>query len=185
MSRAEPPGDQSAKATFAGGCFWCMQPPFDKTTGVVSTVVGYTGGAESDPTYEQVASGRTGHAEAIRVVYDPSQVSYERLLEVLWRNINPTTRDRQFADVGRQYRTAIFYHTEEQRRQAEASKQRLAQSGKFDQPIVTEIVPAGPFYPAEDHHQDYYKKHPIHYTLYRIGSGREGYLKATWGASPE
>jgi len=172
------------KATFAGGCFWCMQHPYDALEGVVSTTVGYTGGSESNPTYQQVSSGATGHAESIEVVYDPSRVRYEQLLEVFWRNIDPTALDRQFADVGRQYRTAIFYHTEEQRRLAVASKEALTASGRFGKPIVTEIVPASVFHLAEAYHQQYYKKSPIHYKLYRIGSGRDGFLKRAWGKEP-
>ena len=170
-------------ATFAGGCFWCMEPPFEKLDGVRSVTSGYTGGAEPNPTYEQVSSGKTGHAEAVQVVYDPSTVSYERLLDVFWMNIDPTQAEGQFADHGRQYRTAIFSHTEEQRRLAEASKARLAALGKFSKPIVTEIVPAGPFYPAEAYHQDYYKKSPFRYQLYRAGSGRDGFIKKTWGGA--
>jgi methionine-S-sulfoxide reductase len=177
--------DQTETATFAGGCFWCMQPAFDKLPGVRSTTVGYTGGTVEQPTYEQVSSGTTGHAESIQVIYDPSRVSYEKLLDAFWRNIDPTARDRQFADVGPQYRAAIFYHTEEQRRLAEASKQRLAASGTFDRPIVTQILSASTFYPAEEYHQQYYKKHPIHYKLYRVGSGRDRFLKATWGVSAD
>jgi len=169
------------QATFAGGCFWCMEPPFEKLDGVVSVNAGYTGGTGGRPTYEQVSSGATGHAEAVQVTYDPSKVSYDELLEAFWRNIDPTQADGQFADKGPQYRTAIFYHTEAQHRLAEASKERLAASGKFDKPIVTEIEPAGPFYPAEDYHQDYYKKNPLRYKLYHTGSGRKGYLRKTWG----
>ncbi len=168
-------------ATFAGGCFWCMEPPFEQLDGVRSVTSGYTGGSEPHPTYEQVSAGTTGHAEAVQVVYDPATIRYERLLEVFWRNIDPTTPNQQFADKGTQYRTAIFYHSEEQRRLAEASKEQVAASGTFDKPIVTAIVPAGPFYPAEEHHQDYYKKSPFRYHLYRLGSGREGYLRKTWG----
>jgi len=169
------------QATFAGGCFWCMEPPFEKLEGVTEVAAGYTGGTEGRPTYEAVSSGTTGHVEAVRITYDPSTVGYEELLETFWRNIDPTQADGQFADIGPQYRTAIFYHTEEQRRLAEASKARLAASGKFDKPIVTEIEPAGPFYPAEDYHQDYYKKNPLRYKLYHTGSGRKGYLRKTWG----
>ncbi len=169
-------------ATFAGGCFWCMEPPFDELPGVESTTSGYTGGREEDPTYEQVSSGMTGHAEAVRVVYDPRKVSYEKLLDVFWRNIDPTAVDRQFVDVGRQYRSAVFYHDEEQKRLAEASRDRLAASGRFGGPIVTEIVPAGPFYPAEEYHQDYYRKNPIRYQWYRWGSGRDQFLEKVWGA---
>ena len=167
-------------ATFAGGCFWCMEPPFEKLEGVVSVTSGYTGGTEPNPTYEQVSSGKSGHAEAVQIVYDSSKVSYERLLEVFWMNVDPTTPNAQFADHGSQYRTAIFYHDEEQRRLAEASKEALAHSGKFDKPLVTEITPASTFYPAEDYHQDYYKKNPLRYKLYRAGSGREGYLQKVW-----
>jgi methionine-S-sulfoxide reductase len=170
-------------ATFAGGCFWCMEPPFEKLDGVRSVTSGYAGGTEPRPTYQQVSSGQTGHAESVRVVYDPSTVSYERLLDTFWMNIDPTQAEGQFADHGRQYRTAIFYHTEEQRRLADASKQRLASSGKFSKPIVTEISPAGPFYPAEEYHQDYYKKSPFRYHLYRMGSGRDGFIKKTWGST--
>lgn len=172
---------QDAKATFAGGCFWCMEPPFEQLAGVASVTPGYTGGTTANPTYEAVCAGTTGHAEAIEVVYDPAQLTYATLLEVFWRNIDPTTPNQQFADVGSQYRTAIFYHTDEQRRLALDSKKQLERLGKFKQPIVTEIVPASTFYPAEDYHQDYYKKNPLRYKLYRIGSGREGYLKKTWG----
>ena len=172
-----------AQETFAGGCFWCMQQPFEKLNGVIAVVAGYTGGTEQSPTYEQVSSGSTGHAESVEVTYDPSKISYEQLLEVFWHNIDPTTRDQQFADHGHQYRTAIFYHTEEQQRLAAASKATLAQSGKLNKPIVTEIVPATPFYPAEAYHQDYDKKNPVHYKLYRFGSGRDAYLQKTWGTS--
>jgi peptide-methionine (S)-S-oxide reductase len=169
------------KATFAGGCFWCMEPPFDKLDGVISTTAGYTGGKEKNPTYEQVSSGMTGHAEAIEIVYDPSRITYAELLDVFWRNINPTQADGQFADSGPQYRTAIFYHDEEQKKLALASKRELENSGRFDQKIVTEIVPAGEFYPAEEYHQDYYEKNPIRYKFYRYGSGRDQFLKEAWG----
>jgi len=170
------------KATFAGGCFWCMQPPFDKQAGVVSTTVGYTGGRTKDPTYEEVSSGRTGHAEAIEVLYDPAQVSYDRLLDVFWHNVDPTVKDRQFVDVGSQYRAAIFYHNEEQHRLALASKEKLARSGKFGtRPILTEIVPVGPFYPAEEYHQNYYKKNGVRYKFYRFNSGRDQFLERAWG----
>lgn len=168
------------KATFAGGCFWCMQPPFDLLEGVVSTRVGYTGGQIPSPTYEEVCAGTTGHAEAVEVTYDPRKVSYETLLETFWHNIDPTARDRQFADRGSQYRTAIFYHTDSQRSAAEASRKELENSGKFDRPIVTEIAEAGPFYEAEDYHQEYYQKQPFRYSMYKEGSGRSGYLKRTW-----
>ena len=169
------------KATFAGGCFWCMQPPFDKLDGVVSTTVGYCGGKEENPTYKQVSAGRTGHAEAVEILYDPSRVSYTELLNVFWMNIDPTQENGQFADIGAQYRTAIFYHSEEQKRLAETSKQELKNTGRFSKEIVTEIVPATPFYRAEEYHQDYYKKNPLRYKIYRYGSGRDDYLVRKWG----
>ena len=170
------------KATFASGCFWCIQPPFDRLKGVVSTVVGYTGGHKKDPTYEEVSSGTTGHSEAIEIVFDPAQVTYSELLDLFWRNVDPTTRDRQFVDVGDQYRTAIYFHSEEQRIQAVASKETMERSGKFgDKPIVTEIVPASTFYPAEEYHQKYYQKNSERYKFYRFNSGREQYLEKTWG----
>ena len=168
-------------ATFAGGCFWCMELPFDKLDGVVSTVSGYMGGAEENPTYQEVSAGRTGHAEAVKITYDPSRVSYSNLLEVFWMQIDPTTPDRQFVDAGRQYRSAIFYQNEEQQRLAEESRKEMEDSGRFDAPIVTEIVPAGTFWPAEDYHQDYYIKNPLRYKFYRFGSGRDQYLKKIWG----
>jgi peptide-methionine (S)-S-oxide reductase len=173
-----------AKATFAGGCFWCMEPPFDKIDGVVSTTSGYSGGEEKDPTYKQVSAGRTGHAEAVQVLYDPARVSYERLLEVFWHNIDPTTEKRQFCDWGAQYRTAIFTHDEEQRRLAEASQRRIEESGVLDGPIVTEITPFTAFYPAEEYHQDFYKKNPVHYRRYRVGCGRDETLRRIWGEAP-
>jgi peptide methionine sulfoxide reductase msrA/msrB len=169
------------KATFAGGCFWCMEPAFEKLDGVVEVVSGYIGGSQPNPKYEEVSSGRTGHAEAIQILYDPSKVTYQELLEVFWRQINPTDAGGQFADRGSQYRTAIFYHNAEQKRLAEESKEALQRSGKFDTPIATEIVEATEFYKAEEYHQDYYKKSPTHYKRYRYGSGRESYLKDTWG----
>ena len=168
-------------ATFAGGCFWCMQSEFDGLPGVLSTTVGYTGGTTPHPTYEEVSSGSTGHAEAIQIAYDPSHIRYEQLLEIYWSNVDPTTMDRQFADVGTQYRTAIFYHSEEQRRLAEASKQAMAQSGRFKDPIVTAIVPASAFYPAEEYHQWYSRKNPLQYQRYSTGSGRKEFLKRVWG----
>lgn len=177
----EAAGKPTQTATFAGGCFWCMEAPFEPLGGVVSVTSGYTGGAKPDPTYEEVCSGTTGHAESVQIVYDPSTISYEQLLEVFWRNIDPTTPNQQFADKGTQYRSAIFYHDDKQQRAAEASKQRLAKSGKFTLPLVTEITPASTFYPAEDYHQDYYKKNPLRYHAYKIGSGRAGYLKRAWG----
>ena len=175
------PMSKQESATFAGGCFWCMEPPFEKLPGVRSVTAGYAGGTEPNPTYEQVSSGKTGHAESVHVVYDPATITYQQLLDTFWMNINPTQPDGQFADHGRQYRTAIFYSTDEQKRLALESKERLAASGKFDKPLTTEIVPATTFYPAEEYHQDYYKKNAVHYKLYRIGSGREGFLKKLWG----
>jgi len=170
-------------ATFAGGCFWCMEPPFDKLDGVLSTTSGYTGGQAPNPTYEQVSSGGTGHTEAVQVVYDPSKVSYARLLDVFWRNIDPLTPNAQFCDRGSQYRSAIFTHGETQRRLAEESKQKLEQSGRFDQPIVTQIAAATTFYPAEEYHQDYYEKNPIRYKFYRYNCGRDRRLEELWGGS--
>lgn len=166
-------------ATFAGGCFWCMEPPFDKTPGVLETIVGYTGGHQEDPTYEEVTTGKTGHVEAVRVRFDPTKVSYEKLLEVFWRNIDPTQTDGQFADRGSHYRTFVFYHSEEQRALAERSKTEL--SKKFTQPIATQIAPATAFYGAEDYHQEYYKKNPTRYKLYKLGSGRQDYIAKQWG----
>jgi methionine-S-sulfoxide reductase len=174
-----------AVATFAGGCFWCMEPPFDALEGVHSTISGYMGGHVIDPTYEEVSSGRTGHAEVVQVSYDPEIISYQELLAVFWRNIDPTTVNGQFADRGTQYRTAIFYHTPKQEEAARKSRDELASSGKFSEPIVTEIVPAEEFYRAEEYHQDYYKKNTIHYNMYKVGSGRAGYLKETWGKEKE
>jgi peptide-methionine (S)-S-oxide reductase len=174
-----PPGHKVA--TFAGGCFWCMEPPFDKLPGVVATISGYTGGTKTNPTYEEVSSGTTGHAESVDVVYDPKKVTYEQLLDVYWHNVDPTVKDRQFCDGGSQYRTAIFYNDQEQRQAAEASKAALEKSKPFKAPIVTQIVMAGAFYPAEDYHQDYYKKNPVRYQIYRSGCGRDARLKDLWG----
>ena len=178
---ATPDKNALAVATFAGGCFWCMEPPFDEVEGVVSTTSGYIGGTVKDPTYEQVSAGGTGHAEALRVEYDPSKVSYRDLLDVFWRNIDPLVKNRQFCDVGEQYRSAIFYHDEEQRRLAEETKRAIDASGRFDREIVTEIVPAGEFWPAEDYHQDYYRKNPIRYKFYSFNCGRERRLRDLWG----
>jgi peptide-methionine (S)-S-oxide reductase len=169
-----------AKATFAGGCFWCMEPPYDELDGVISTISGYTGGTKKNPTYEQVSAGATGHTEAVEVTYDPKKISYDKLLDVFWRNIDPLTANAQFCDSGSQYRSAIFYHDSTQKLLAEASKNRL--QSRFKQPIVTEIVRAAEFYPAESYHQDYYKKNPIRYKLYRYGCGRDKRLQAIWGA---
>lgn len=169
------------KATFAGGCFWCMQPFFDRQKGVTQTVVGYTGGTVPNPTYEQVSSGTTGHAEAIQITYDPNLVNYERLLEIYWHNIDPTAKNQQFYDHGTQYRTVIFYHDDQQKAMAEDSKQKLAASGKFKKPIAVEIQPASVFYPAEEYHQKYYKKSAEHYEQYHEASGRDKFFKAIWG----
>jgi len=170
---------ETAKATFAGGCFWCMEPPFDKLDGVISTISGYAGGKKKNPTYEEVSAGNTGHAEVVQVTYDPKKITYEKLLEVFWRNVDPLTPNRQFCDVGSQYRTAIFYHDETQKRLAEESKKAL--SKRFKEPIVTEIVAASEFYPAEDYHQDYYTKNPLRYKYYRYSCGRDQRLEALWG----
>ena len=169
------------KATFAGGCFWCMEAPFDKLDGVVSVTVGYTGGRTVKPTYEQVSAGGTGHAESIEIVFDPATIGFEKLLAVFWRNVDPTTPNRQFCDVGRQYRTAIFYHGEVQRRLAEESKKALEESKRLPAGIATEIVPAGEFWPAEEYHQHYYKKNPVRYKLYRYNCGRDQRLEELWG----
>lgn len=169
------------RAIFAGGCFWCMEPPFEKLPGVAAVISGYTGGSKENPTYEQVTSGQTGHAEAVEITYDPQIISFAELLEVFWRNIDPTDGGGQFVDRGSQYRSAIFYLNEEQRRLAEESKTNLESSGNFPRPVVTEIVPAGPFYPAEAYHQDYYKENPWRYQYYRYGSGRDRFLDKVWG----
>jgi peptide-methionine (S)-S-oxide reductase len=173
-----------ARATFAGGCFWCMQKPFDDLPGVASTTAGYTGGQKKDPTYEQVSDGGTGHAESVQVLYDPKKIPYEKLLDVFWHNIDPTVKNRQFCDSGSQYRSAIFTHDAEQKRLAEESLRGLEKTKPFKQPIVTEIVPAGTFYPAEEYHQSYYKKNPIRYSYYRSGCGRDARLEQLWGKSP-
>ena len=170
-----------AKATFAGGCFWCMEPPYDKLDGVVSTTSGYIGGHTKNPTYEAVSAGGTGHAEAVEITYDPARIGYAKLLEVFWRNIDPTVRNRQFCDIGDQYRSAIFYHDAEQKRLAEQSKAALEKSKPFPQPIVTEIVAAGVFTPAEAYHQDYYLKNPLRYKFYRHRCGRDQRLEELWG----
>lgn len=169
------------QATFAGGCFWCMVAPFQQSTGVIKVESGYTGGHTENPTYQDVCSGETGHVEAVRITFDPSVINYTQLLEIYWRQIDPTDSGGQFADRGESYQSAIFYHTEEQKKEAEASKAKLERSKIFDKPIVTPILPAGPFYAAEEYHQDYHKKEPVHYGLYRRGSGREGFLREYWG----
>lgn len=168
-------------ATFAGGCFWCTEADFDKVPGVISTTSGYIGGTEVNPTYKQVSSGKTGHIEAVQVRFDPEKTNFTELLAAFWPTIDPLTPNRQFCDDGPQYRSAVFYHDDDQRRQAEASKAELAESGRFAQPIVTEILPATAFYPAEEDHQDYYIKNPIRYSYYRSNCGRDARLAEVWG----
>jgi peptide-methionine (S)-S-oxide reductase len=172
----------TAKATFAGGCFWCMEAPFDKTDGVISTTSGYIGGTKKNPTYQEVSAGSTGHTEAVQVVYDPKKVTYEKLLHIFWRNIDPTVRNQQFCDVGTQYRSGVFYHDDAQKAAAEKSKAELAKNKPFKAEIVTEITAATEFYPAEEYHQDYYIKNPVRYNFYRSGCGRDARLKELWGA---
>ena len=176
---AVPPGQ--AVATFAAGCFWCVESDFDKVPGVTATISGYTGGKKVNPTYQEVSSGSTGHTEAVQVIYDPKKVTYEKLLEVFWVNVDPTVKDRQFCDTGSQYRSAIFVHDEAQRKAAEASKAAVEKSKTFKEPIVTPIEAAGAFYAAEDYHQDYYRKNPVRYDFYRKGCGRDARLKQLWG----
>lgn len=167
-------------ATFAGGCFWCMVHPFEETQGIIKVVSGYTGGHTENPTYKEVCSEETGHYEAVQITFNPDIFSYNQLLDVYWQQIDPTDPGGQFHDRGDSYRTAIFYHNEEQKRLAEASKQALAESGRFNKPIVTEILPATEFYPAEEYHQDYHKKNPFRYKMYRMGSGRDAFIKQAW-----
>lgn len=169
------------KATFAGGCFWCMESPFEKLEGVKEVISGYTGGHEESPTYKEVSAGGTGHLEAVQIIYVPSKITYSELLDVFWKQIDPTDSDGQFVDKGQQYGTAIFYHNEEQKHLAEKSKEELEKSGRYDRQIVTKIVKASKFYRAEEYHQDYYEKNPIRYKYYRYNSGRDRYLKKTWG----
>ena len=178
-SGAEPV--QTAIATIAGGCFWCMEPPYDELDGVISTTSGYTGGRSANPTYKQVSSGSTGHTEALQVVYDPGRVSYQKLLEIFWRNIDPTRDDGQFCDNGSQYRPAIFYHNDEQLGAARESRDRLDASKKFADELKVEITMAGTFYPAEEYHQDYYLKNPVRYKYYRYACGRDKRLQELWG----
>jgi peptide-methionine (S)-S-oxide reductase len=172
---------ESAYATLAAGCFWCIEADLEKLEGVLSVTSGYTGGTVANPTYKQVSSGTTGHTEAVRVVFDPRVISYEQLLQIFWRNIDPTVDDRQFCDVGEQYRAGIFYHDEGQREAAEKSRAALERTKRFADPIVTEITAATAFYPAEAYHQDYYKKNPISYSYYRKSCGRDRRLKELWG----
>jgi peptide methionine sulfoxide reductase msrA/msrB len=181
----KPKKETSELATFAGGCFWCMEAPFESLDGVSNVIAGYTGGHTKNPTYEEVCTGKTGHAEAVQVVFDPAKISYSKLLDVFWRNIDPTDPGGSFVDRGSQYRTAIFYANEEQKRLAEESKRALAASGTFKKPIVTEIEPLTTFYDAEDYHQDFYKKNPFRYEEYRYGSGRDQFIEKTWGHDKE
>ncbi len=172
---------ETKTAIFAGGCFWCMQPPYDSAKGVTKTVVGYTGGSKEDANYNLVSAHKTNHRESIEVTYDPAQISYDQLLDIFWRNINPTQADGQFHDIGLSYQATIYYGNEEEKKLAEASKEKLAKSGRFDRPIVTEILPWTPFYPAEDEHQKYYLKNPAAFEAYHVGSGRVSYLDGIWG----
>jgi peptide-methionine (S)-S-oxide reductase len=183
VQAASAPKPQAGEqvAIFAGGCFWCVEADFDKVTGVLSTTSGYIGGRTANPTYPQVSSGGTGHTEAVKIVYDPAMVSYEKLLYVFWRNVDPLTREGQFCDYGTQYRTGIFYVNDVQKAAAEASKAALEKSGRFKRPIVTEITAAGPFYAAEAYHQNYYKENPVRYNLYRFNCGRDARLDELWG----
>jgi peptide-methionine (S)-S-oxide reductase len=178
---AAPPS--TAVATFAGGCFWCVEADFDKVPGVIRTTSGYTGGTVANPSYQQVSAGRTGHAEVVRIEFDPSRVSYERLLQLYWRSIDPTTPDRQFCDVGTPYRTAIFVHGQAQAQAARASLAELQRTQPFREPVVTTIEPAGPFYEAEAYHQDYHLKNPLRYRYYRSSCGRDARLQQLWGAA--
>jgi len=172
-------------ATVAGGCFWCMEKPFEALDGVIEVVSGYTGGETINPTYEEVSAGDSGHLEAVQITFDPARISYEQILEVFWRQVDPTDAGGQFVDRGSQYGTAIFVHSEQQRQIAERSKEELNRSGRFAKPVVTPILPAGPFYPAEEYHQDYYRKNPIRYQYYRHGSGRDDFIATNWGKSPQ
>jgi methionine-S-sulfoxide reductase len=171
---------ETKTAIFAGGCFWCIQPAFDKANGVIKTVVGYSGGTEPNPTYELVSSEKTGYRESIQITYDPAKISYDRLLDIYWRQIDPTQADGQFTDIGPSYRAAIFYGDMDEKKIAEASKEKLAHSGKFNKPIVTEILPAMKFYPAEAYHQKYYQQNPEHFEAFEQGSGRVSFQKKTW-----
>ena len=179
MSRRSS-GEKNKTAIFGGGCFWCMEPPFEQQEGVIEVVAGYSGGTTEDPNYSQVSSGQTDHYESVRVIYDPDKVSYRELVEIFWRQINPTDGGGQFADRGDHYRTAIFYSNEEQKKEAERSKMELENSGKFDNPIVTRILPATQFYVAEEYHQDYYLKNVLHYSAYKKGSGRAAFIEKVW-----
>ena len=175
-----PSSAETRTAVFAGGCFWCIQPAFDKAKGVIKTVVGYCGGAEPNPTYELVSSEKTGYRESIQITYDPAKISYDQLLDIYWRQIDPTQSDGQFTDIGPSYRAAIFYSSDDEKRVAETSKEKLARSGKFNKPIVTEILPAMKFYPAEAYHQKYYQQNPEHFEAFEEGSGRVSFKKKAW-----
>lgn len=179
----EQSGANLSKATFAGGCFWCIEADFEKVDGVVQVISGYTGGQSDNPSYEQVSAGRTGHVEAVQVIFDPARITYGALLDFFWRHVDPTDTGGQFVDRGAQYRPAIYYHDDEQKRTAEESRQALDKSGRFGRPVTTEIVPFTKFFPAEDYHQDYYKKNPVRYNQYRRNSGRDQFLEKTWPAS--
>lgn len=172
-------------ATFAGGCFWCLVAPFQQLKGVIKVESGYTGGHKENPSYQEVCSGKTGHCEAVQITFDPTVITYKQLLDTYWRQVDPTDPGGQFADRGESYQSAIFYHNEEQRKEAETSKDEIEKSGIFDKPIVTPILPAAPFYPAEEYHQDYHQKNPVHYKMYSRGSGRERFLAEHWDKERE
>ena len=185
VARAQESTPASSRtAVLAGGCFWCIQPAFDKAPGVIKTLVGYCGGTEPNPTYELVGSEKTNYRESIEITYDPAKISFEQLLDIYWKEINPTQAEGQFTDIGPSYRAAIFYGSDEEKKIAEASKEKLASSGKFDKPIVTEVLPAMKFYPAEAYHQKYYQQNPTHFEAFEHGSGRTSFQKKTWGKSP-
>lgn len=184
-SNGKPAASRHKTAVLGGGCFWCMEPPFEQLDGVVEVTAGYSGGEEKNPTYEQVSSGRTGHIESVRVVYDPEKISFKELLDTFWRYVDPTDPGGQFADRGDHYKTAIFYNNDEEKKIAEQSRAELEASGVFTKPIATALRPAQPFYPAEEYHQDYYKKNVFHYEAYKVGSGRAGFLERTWKDQPQ
>ena len=182
IKAADPsPASATKTAVLAGGCFWCIQPAFDRAPGVIKTIVGYCGGTEPNPTYELVTSEKTKYRESIEITYDPAKISFAQLLDIYWRQIDPTQSDGQFTDIGPSYRAAIFYANDEEKKVAEASKEKLGRSGRFKQPIVTEILPAMKFYPAEDYHQKYYQQNPEHFEAFERGSGRTSFEKKTWG----
>ncbi|HST31118.1 MAG TPA: peptide-methionine (S)-S-oxide reductase MsrA [Chthoniobacterales bacterium] len=184
FSPAQTAPSQTRTAVLAGGCFWCIQPAFDKAPGVIKTTVGYSGGTEPNPTYELVGSERTKYRESIEVVYDPAKISYNQLLDIYWKQIDPTQADGQFTDIGPSYRAAVFYANDDEKKIAEASKAKLGSSGKFKKPIVTEILPAMKFWPAEDYHQKYYQQNPEHFEAFEHGSGRAGFQKKNWPDKP-